>query len=540
MFKSSLRLAFLKPARTIFYLVFYTLITYSLFLVFSVRNISFIKEDAFYLFEARSVSYIIFYIFIFLVALFYIISSLSDKKVLKSLENLNTLRKRKVGLYVLSNVFLSIISIFIAYVLGYLTLLFATIAYYGSFEGIGVNWTMNVVPILVILAIASIFPLYRLFLEYTKDKKKLFSIVPYALFIIDSFLYIFVTKSDAISIIFYLLLILLLSFTVFKFFDYLSLVVNNYSHNKKYNLVLFKDMIKRNYILYFLLSFAAVLSITANIINYRIEYRKTLNYYNYDYEYKIEDSEEVEAILNDERIEHIFLSEAKGAKYNNYDFVIYFGDLTMVSEFMNINKLSGSLLNEENTIVLPSYFQETYKIGVGDNIEVLIDGTYYNLRVASIVDGGTNIISYAYKISGLDIKEDVLLIKTLSNDYDIYNLNNLLRKPYKVVTNKARYKANNNYELTMYIIAFIVVTSSIIGLYVYHRIDFYQEFGDLKYEFNKMGIRNYQVKNMIYKNNLIAFLSTMLPFMLIHLMISITYKSDRNSLFYLFFKNITN
>ena len=406
--------------------LFYSAISLLIFFALYLPMLDVIRSNAFRIESIRYIKSIFFIIAVlFFVMLAYLNSISNDLKMTESsIDSLDIKPSRKIFFNIFLNLIPAVYSLFFAYLIGFL----AIIVLHASLKTVenslfSLDFLSVFLSIVITPALSLVLTFYNL---YEKNKSKIefkFDYVPLGLFIIEVFLLIFSTKNDVVAIIFYILLILLIPYAVLQLYSYIQLIRANTKNNKKdYSALLFRRFVKRNFIVYLFLSFAFLIIALSNHIYNARRYTEFNNYELFEYEINIKDEEEAIATLSDEQgIRYTLISDSYNIKLYDDIIPLYFTDLTMISEFLNVKSVDSPLINEEDVIVLPSYYRDKYSLTPNEKTMIQVDNKYRYLKVV-FIDEVTEFIAYAYQISEFDVSKTTALINVFDKNYDIDSL----------------------------------------------------------------------------------------------------------------------
>lgn len=541
MLKASFKVAFFKKSISLFEILSFVLISYFSFLALNIKMIKVVQENAYFYINSENVSLMFAFSALFFSVVMLLESYRFEKIALESIHSLNVLNHKKIIVYDLSKLILSLISIPISIALCVLTLILVDLNLNGSLLGINYKFLNLVLPFVLVILFSIIFSMFNQYIFYRKNVKIDLSFVPYVLFLIDAFTFIFALNNAFFAATFYFLLIPLIAYAVLKICDYLEIFRKNSSNKKRYSFLFFKRTTSINFVVIIVLSFVVIVSSFSNIKYNNIKVKNMSNYFNYDLELALERDSEKEVILyNESEIQYLFSSKEMNASYNNYNFIVYKTDLTMISEFSNISVIDGKLRNEVNQIALPQYFKINYGVNVGDKINVSINNEVYELEVSAILGDTSEIISYVYYVSNLKANDEILFVNFLNNDYkkeDLYSVLGVEEDTSYMTANQKYYGYINTIRTTTIFISVLMIILLII-VYIGQRVMYYKNNKDFIYELNEMPIRKYQVKRIIYSNNYLAMFVSLITFYFIQFMLNLFYHPTSNNIYFFFFKNL--
>ena len=453
--------------------LFYSAISLLLFLIFYLPTLDVIESSAFRIKSIKDVSVILFTISGFFYVMLLFLNSIDGgmKRISQAIDSLNIKAYKKGFIYILMNLIPVIYSLFFSHLFGFifLIILHSSLNTSGNIF-INIEFYQVFLPIIITPVLSFLSSIYNI---YEKKKSMVdfkFDNIALALFIIATFLLVFSTKNDVVSIIFYVLLILLIPYAVLQLYSYIQLIRGNTKTNKKdYSALLFRRFVHRGFIVYLFLSFVFLTIAASNHMYSLRKYDEHKEYQLYDYEISINNEEEAITTLSQEiGIRYTLMSDSYNMKLYDDTIPLYFTDLTMISEFLNIKSQDNSLINEEDMIVFPSYFKDKYNLVSGEKVVVMIDNKYRFLK-AIFIDEATDFIAFAYNISETEISKTSVLINVLDKTYDIDNLKERMNINDNSITSFSR-----NYDrlIGTSISSSYLMIVSIIGIviFLYFRI----------------------------------------------------------------------
>lgn len=523
--------------------LFYSAISLLLFFALYLPLLDVVRSNAFRIESIKNISGILYPICILIFAMLAFLNSISSdmKSIQASIDSIMVKQKRKRLLYVLINLIPAIYSVFFSYVIGFIVIIVVHASLKTNETSL---FTFDFLSILLSLIITPLLSVILSFYDiYTKNKSRInirFEYIPLVLFVIEVFLLIFSTKNNIIAIISYILLIILIPYAVLKLYSYIQLIRSNTKDNKKdYSALLFRRFVKRDFIIYLFLSFALLVIAASNHVYNINKYKEYNEFKLYDYEIDITDEDNaVETLSNEQGIRYTLISNPYNIKLYDDIIPLYFTDLSMISEFLNVKSIDSPLINEEDVIILPSYFKEKYSLVSDEKTMIQVNNKYRYLKVV-FIEEATDFIAYAYNISELETIKTTALINVYDKNYDI---NSLKSKIASLAVNTNSFRKNyDRFKYTIisssYLLLFSVI-GIVLFLYLRLRKDYYDEIDPTLKELYKIPIRNFLVKRMIYHDDFVVLSISTVVFILVEFLIIGFYTPNMFSSYYIFFKDI--
>ena len=543
MFSLSAKILHRNPKLLVLNTLLYSAISLLIFAYFYTPTLNVVLSDAYRIESTRILSNVLIPIalLIYFVTLYLNDTSSAKKSLKKSLDSLPTNKNKKNLIYLITNLIPSIYSILISHVFGFIYLIiYHSVLKTDEVGFISVDLFRIILSVILPLLLSVISSVYDIYKRYRDELKIRYDYIALILFISATFLLIFSSKNDVVAVIFYVIMIILVPYAVLQLYSYIQLIRGNTKTNKKdYSALLFRRIVNRSFIVYLFLSFVILIVGISNVVYSYNEHKTLLKYKTFDYEINIKSEEDALNTLQDEQgIRYNFISDSINIRIIDDTIPLYFTDLTMINEFFSIKEGENLLINEENLIVLPSYFMNKYSLNDGEKTIIYIDGVYRYLKVR-FVDEDTNFICFAYKISGLENTKKSVLINVFDRTY---NINSLKTKIENI--NSQSYNFSQKYDRlittkvsSMYIILTAIILIVVV-LYFYLRRDYYDKLKPTLNELYKIPVRNFLVKRMIYHDDFVVLSISTVIFILIEFLIISFYNPTEYSLYFIFYKNI--
>ena len=513
--------------------------SFFLFAGLNILNVEYINSNIYLYIRHQSISNILLLLALLCFFIdFTIIHSLKfEDKLLYTILDITSKRWKKVVLYNLTKLF----PVILGTLFGSLAS-FGLLYLVGSLEGgsqIFIFKLPNIIVPLVFPIFYSMVTQTSFYLYIALKIKKRFNAFPYLLALLTCIFFIFSSKSSVMAILFYVSFMILMCYFVIKVSDYVRNISKSRYMDSNYGRLLFRTLLDKSLVPLFFITFVVTLIFQANVSYRHSILSEKKNYFSYNTELKVNLSDSnKDTLRNEDGIVYTYISEPLKISYNNKEFILYICDTSMIKDIANVNVRNEAL--ESDTIILPIEFQKRYNMNIGGTYGFTINDKVYKLKIKDFIDSPNTFISYASDIGGLDVLCDNVLIKNVKNDYNVSDLLNKLDGDNYIVVNGEK-ESYVSLETSRY---YYLITTFILGLIIFmfwyakNRIIYYTKKKETLNSLLAVPVRSFQVKRMIFLNNLEIFTIALMIFLVFHLMLIAFYNPTSDAVYYMFFKDI--